>query len=267
MADSHLVPEITDDFVQMMDDYLVPRVYAQWAHHVSDIAAIESGNRVLDVACGTGILARVAQMEVGMGGKVTGLDHNEKMLAIAKKKSPGIDWQSGDAAALPFDDNSFDRVLCQFALTFMGNRISAIREMLRVCRPKGRIAVAVWAPIEFSRGYHELFKLTRQFAGERAAMKLATPWSLGVPGKMDALLLSAGVNEYECHERHGITRFPSVATFVEVHLRTAGEFDRLDKVDFNRMLSAAKHTLAPFSVANGEIAADLNANIYLISAS
>ena len=258
------IPQISDDFVKLHVDYLVPIIYAQWAHHLTDIAAIESGHQVLDVACGTGVVARAARMEVGMRGKVTALDHNEEMLAVARLRPSPIDWQLGDAGHLPFEDNSFDRVLCQFALTFIDNRIAAIREMLRVCKPNGRVAVSIWAPLEHCHGYDALVQLTKKYAGAQAAARLASPWSLGEADKMDALLLSAGVNEYECHERIGVARFPSVETFIEVHLRAAGVFNKLGKLDLTGLLSAAKHVLAPFILPGGVLATDLNANIFVL---
>lgn len=264
MTEKHLLPKITDDFVKMHDDFLVPIIYAQWSHHLTDLAEIESGNNVLDVACGTGVVTRAAQMEVGMRGKVTGLDHNEKMLAIARKKSSGIEWELGDACSLPYEDNSFDRVLCQFALMFIDNRISAIKELMRVCKPNGRVVVSTWAPLDQTRVYTALVNLTRQFAGSRAALKLAAPWTLGIPGKMDNLLLSAGVNEYECHQRVGIARFPSVETLVEIHLRSAGEYHKLDEETFASMQRAAEHTFAPYIIMDGQVAADLNANIFIL---
>jgi len=264
MTKTKIVPEITDDLVKMYDDYLVPSIYAQWGHHLIEIAALELGHHVLDVACRTGAVTLTAQLEVGLRGKVTGLDHNEEMLAIASKKSPRIDWQLGDIGALPFEDNSFDRVLCQFALMFIHNRVAAIKEMLRVCKPDGQVVIAIWAPLDHSKGYTALVNLTRKYAGERAALNLASPWSLGVPGRMDALLLSAGVNQYECHERVGLARFPSVESFVEVHLRCACEFHKLSEEDSDRMLTAAEQVLAPFVVSNGEIIAELNANIFVI---
>jgi len=265
MTEAHSAPEITDDFAKMHNDYLVPSIFAQWAHHLTEIAAIELGHQVLDVACGTGAATRTALMEVGFSGEVTGLDHNEQMLAIAREKPSRIDWQLGDAAELPFEDNSFDRVLCQFALMFIGNRVAVIKEMLRVCKPEGQVVVSIWAPLNQSKGYSALVKLVRQFAGERAAFRLAAPWSLGVPGKMDAVLLSAGVSEYECHERVGVARFPSVASFVEVHLRSAGEFHQLAEEDLSKMQDAAKFKLAPFVDTNGEIVAELDANIFVIN--
>ena len=81
---------------------------------------------------------------------------------------------------------------------------------------------------------------------------------------MDGLLLSAGVNEYECHERVGIARFPSVETFIEVHLRAAGLFHKLDSEDMSRMLQAARQVFAPYVILDGKLAADLNANIFIL---
>ncbi len=265
MTETHLIPKITDDFIKMHEDFLVPIIFAQWAHHLTDLAEIESGHHVLDVACGTGVVARTALMEVGMRGKVTGLDNNEKMLAIARKKPSSIDWKLGNATALPFEDNSFDRVLCQFSLMFIENRIAAIKELLRVCKPNGKVVVSVWDTLNNSRVYTALANLTRQFAGPRAAMKLVAPWSLGIPGKMDNLLLSAGVMEYECHERVGIARFPSVETFVEVHLRSAGEYHNLDAGNLEQMKRAAEQVLAPHIILNNQLAADLNVNIFILS--
>ncbi len=110
MTEALVIPEITDDLVKMHEDYLVPSIYAQWSHHLIDIAALELGHSVLDVACGTGVVTRAAQLEVGLRGKVTGMDPDERMLAIAREKLPKIDWQHGDLAALPFEADSFDRV-------------------------------------------------------------------------------------------------------------------------------------------------------------
>ena len=132
MTEKHLLPKITDDFVKMHDDFLVPIIYAQWSHHLTDLAEIESGNNVLDVACGTGVVTRAAQMEVGMRGKVTGLDTNEKMLAIARKKSSGIEWQLGDACSLPYEDNSFDVAFASMSIMFTTNPSVALSEMERV---------------------------------------------------------------------------------------------------------------------------------------
>ena len=265
MTDPHFTPEITDDFVKMHEDFLVPAIYAQWAHRVAEIAEIDLGHNILDVACGTGTLARAALLEAGLTGKVTGLDASEKMLESARKHSRKIEWQHGDAEALPFEKNQFDRVMCQFSLMFIADRVAALKEMLRVCKPDGLVVVAIWAPMEQSKAYCALNRLVHQYAGANAAFKLSSPWKLGAPGVMDALLLSSGVNEYECHQRVGLVRFPSIESFVESHLRLVDEFHQLDEETYAQLLRAADTELHEFLVPGGQIVAQLDANVFTIN--
>ena len=91
----------------------------------ADAAAIKQGDRVLDVACGTGVVARECARR---GAAVTGLDLNEGMLTVARRISPDIDWHEGDASDLPFEDGSFDAVTCQFGLMFFPEREKSLRE-------------------------------------------------------------------------------------------------------------------------------------------
>ncbi len=265
MTEPHFTPEITDDFVKMHEDFLVPAIYAQWAHRVAEIAEIDLGHHILDVACGTGTLARAALLEAGLTGKVTGLDTSEKMLESARQHSRNIEWHHGDAEALPFEKNQFDRVICQFSLMFIANRVAAIKEMLRVCKPDGLVVVAIWAPMDHSKAYCTLIKLIQQYAGARAAFKVSSPWKLGAPGVMDALLLSSGVNEYECHQRVGLVRFPSIESFIEAHLRMVGEFHQLDNEAYQQLLGAADAALHEFLVPEGQIVAQLDANVFTIN--
>lgn len=264
MVTLHFTPEISDELVNMHEQYLVPAIYAQWASRVAEIAEIDLGHHVLDVACGTGTLARAIQMETGLTGKIIGLDTNEKMLASAQAHSRGIEWQLGDATAMPFEKNRFDRVMCQFALMFIGNRVAAIKEMLRVCKPEGLVVVATWGPLHRGGAYDVLIKLVKRYLGSNAALKLSSPWALGKPGAMDTLLLSSGVNEYECHQRVGQASYPSVRAFVEAHLRMAGEFDNLSEQSIEEIYSVANRELHPFLAAGGQLIAQLNANIFTV---
>lgn len=264
MTEPHLTPEITDDFVKMHEEILVPAIYAQWSHRVAEIAEIDLGHYILDVACGTGTLARAAKLETGLTGKVIGLDTSEKMLESAARQSRTIEWQHGDAQALPYEEHEFDRVMCQFSLMFIANRIAAIKEMLRVCKPDGLVVLAVWAPVEHSEAYSALIRLVREHAGAYIAQKLSSPWSLGKPGVMDSILLSTNINEYECHERVGLVRFPSMEIFVKSHLRLAGVLDKLDGETYQKLLSAADKDLRRFLVPGGQLVAQLDANVFTV---
>src|SRR5262245_6199314 len=105
---------------------------------LADAVRIRPGERVLDVACGTGVLARQAASRVGSEGSVAGVDPSPGMLAVAKRLAPAIAWRQGTAEALPFEDGSFDAVVSQFGMMFFADRGRAIREMLRVLIPGGR---------------------------------------------------------------------------------------------------------------------------------
>lgn len=264
MTTQHFTPDITDNFVRMHEQYLVPAIYAQWAHRVAEIAEISLGQRVLDVACRTGTLARAVQLETGLSGKVTGLDTSEKMLASAQRQSPGIEWQQGDATSMPFQKNHFDRVMCQFSLMFIANRVAAIKEMLRVCKPDGLVVLATWGQMDQSGAYGTMIDLVRKYAGARVGQKLSMLWSLGKPGVMDSLLLTTKVNEYECHEREGQARFPSMKSFIDTHLQLAGEFDNLSGETYQKILTAADVELHPFLTPGGQLIAHQGANIFVV---
>src|SRR4051812_79747 len=96
----------------------VPALIGAFAPIVADAAAIVSGDRVLDVACGTGVLACEVAARAGAAGEVVGLDVNPGMLAVARERSPAIAWHEGAAESLPFPDRSFDAVVSQFGLMF-----------------------------------------------------------------------------------------------------------------------------------------------------
>ena len=150
----------------------VPAIFAQWPPVLAEITGIKPGDRVLDVACGTGVLACEVARRVGSTGNVTGLDLNEAMLAVARGLRPEIEWRQGNAAKLPFEDCAFDVVVSQFALMFFPDRVTALREMWRVLASHGRLAVAVGAPIAHSKGYTEFAEILR-----REAATMPRPWS------------------------------------------------------------------------------------------
>ncbi len=122
--------------------YFVPVIGAPLATDLIDIAALRPGERVLDVACGTGVVARLAAHSVGAAGTVAGLDINPGMLAAARSATPpgmAIDWHEASGEAMPLPDASFDAVLCQMGLQFVSDRPAALREMRRVLAPGGRL--------------------------------------------------------------------------------------------------------------------------------
>jgi ubiquinone/menaquinone biosynthesis C-methylase UbiE len=119
------------------------------ARDLLDVAALKRGERVLDVACGTGIVARLAAERVGSRGTVVGLDINSGMLDVANQSTPtrvGIEWRQGSAESLPFPDRTFDVLLCQLGFQFFAEKLASLREMGRVLAPGGRLFLTVPGP-------------------------------------------------------------------------------------------------------------------------
>jgi SAM-dependent methyltransferase len=136
--------QVSGNAAEVYEEFFVPALFREWAIRVADAADIQPGWRVLDVACGTGILARTIAERLGAKGSVVGLDLNEGMLQVAKRKAPAIEWRQGRAESLPFEAHSFDATVSQFGLMFFEDRRAALQEMARVLKPGGHLAVAVW---------------------------------------------------------------------------------------------------------------------------
>lgn len=129
--------------------YFVPSIGAPVADDLIERAHLQPGQRVLDVACGTGVVTRLAAERVGDAGTVTGLDVNPGMLAVARAQSPSghtIEWHEASAESLPFPDGAFDVVLCQMGLQFVPNKLAALREMRRVLDSGGRVLINMPGP-------------------------------------------------------------------------------------------------------------------------
>jgi SAM-dependent methyltransferase len=108
-----------------------------------ELAGIAPGERVLDIACGTGNAAIAAAER---GAHAVGVDFEPALLAIARERAPGVELHTGDAAALPVEDGEFDAVVSIFGVMYAPDHEAAARELARVTKPGGRIALAAWTP-------------------------------------------------------------------------------------------------------------------------
>jgi SAM-dependent methyltransferase len=196
--------------------HLVPAIFTACADHLLDLAAVGPGDRVVDVACGTGIVARRAAARVGPVGAVTGVDVNDEMIAVAREADPdGVArWERADAAALPVPDGDADVVLCQHGMQYLPDRPAALAEARRALRPGGRLGVAVWRSIEHQPGFAALADALERVAGPAAGDIMRTPF--GGPDPDTLRLLMAGAGFADPHTRIGVitVRFPSPREFL-----------------------------------------------------
>ncbi|MET0987653.1 MAG: methyltransferase domain-containing protein [Steroidobacteraceae bacterium] len=245
---------------QAYEALFVPALFGQWAAKVADAAHIQSGQRVLDIACGTGVLARGVASGMKSSGSVFGIDPNPGMIAVARQLAPGIEWREGVAESLPYADASFDAVVSQFGLMFFVDRREALREAMRVLVSGGHLVIAVWDSLETMPAYESEVALLENTVGRRAADALRAPFVLGHREGLLALAADAGVPSARVTTHRGTAQFPSIRALVEADLRgwlpLMGISLNEDKI--RQVLEAAERSLIAYRSADGRATFDLS---------
>jgi SAM-dependent methyltransferase len=205
---------------EVYERYLVPAITAKWAEDLLDRANPREGEAVLDVACGTGIVARVAAKRM-VRGLVTGLDLNPGMLAVARSvptRGASIIWIEGSAIDLPFASASFDVVLCQLGLQFFPDRRKAVGEIRRVLEGSGRAALSVNSGIERTPGANAFVLALVDVVGTDASRIKRGEHSFTDSTQLEILLRDSGFDAVEVHTVEQTIAFPSVLDFVRFQL-------------------------------------------------
>ena len=236
----------------MAEEYersFVPAFFAQWAPLVCDAAGLGVGDQVLDVACGTGIVARTAAERVGPAGRVTGVDLNPAMLEVARRVRPDLDFRQADAAALPFAAHHFDAVLCQMALMFFPDRDRAIAEMGRVVREDRPVVLLVPADLRDQPGFTPFAEVVSRHAGPTAVELVGSYFTCGDPDELSATIVAAGLTVQGVSRHDGIYRAPSVEAMVRTEVESTPLIERIDEDTYARIRADAVPALAPFTAA------------------
>lgn len=258
MADK-VTGQVSTAAAEVYDECYLPAMFAEWAPRTAALAAIEPGQRVLDVACGSGVLALEVSARIGDSGRVIGVDNNAGMLAVARRKAPTIEWIEAPAEALPFADASFDRVVCQFGLMYFADRARALAEMWRVLRGDGRLALVVWDRLDRCPGFA---------AEERVWMEAfdddeedEAPWSLGDPQLLRQLMTQAGIDETRVETRQGTAHFASIEDWIQAGVRGWTDDEAIDQAGLAKLLEIAEIRLADFAGAGGAVAFTTSAHL------
>lgn len=251
------------DAAKAYEALFVPALFGQWVPKIADAAKVQPNHKVLDVACGTGVLARGIHARMGPTGSVVGLDPNPGMLAVAKELAPAISWRQGVAESIPFPDQSFDAVVSQFGLMFFADRDKALREMLRALTLEGRLVVAVWDVLANMPAYAAEVALLERLAGSRAADALRAPFVLGDRQHLSEMFSGAGAASTAITTDAGTARFPSIRVMVEADLRgwlpVMGVILTEDQI--GRILHEAEHALAEYVGPNGAVSFGVRAHL------
>jgi ubiquinone/menaquinone biosynthesis C-methylase UbiE len=195
--------------------FFVPSIGAPVADDLLGTAALQPGQRVLDVACGTGVVTRRAAERVGVGGAVAGLDVNPGMLAVARSHTPpdiSIDWYEASAESMPLPDEAFDIVLCQMGLQFVPDKLAALGEMRRVLDTDGRAFVTVPGPKPPM--FAIMTDALARHLGPKAASFADLVFSMHNVDELAELMRGAGFREVDVQSKPKTLRLPMPADFL-----------------------------------------------------
>lgn len=215
MAQRHFDRSFGASAPENYERYFVPAIGLPLAIELVREASLRPGERVLDVGCGTGVVARLAARDVGPDGAVVGLDVNPGMLAVARAVTPpesAIEWYEADAEELPLADATFDVVLSQMSLQFVADRSGGLREMRRVLAPGGRLALNVPGPIPAM--FEILADAMVRHVDPRAGGFVGAVFALHEEAEVVGLLEGAGFREVAARADTDGLRLPPARDFL-----------------------------------------------------
>lgn len=240
------------NFSEIYESRLVPSIFRPWATDLLKRVRLAQADCVLDLACGTGIVARLAREELGVSSRITGVDANPEMIAVARSLEPEITWYQANAVELPFDKESFDVILCQQALQFFPDRAGAVREMRRILVDGGRLAISTWRRLE----ENPLFCGLDEAAARQFGSRVDRRFSLGDEQALCALFVEHGFKDINCQIVEKTHVFPDAESFLTLNLWTVvSEFYEIDPEEratiLARLRSDAAKTLKQFATGAG----------------
>jgi ubiquinone/menaquinone biosynthesis C-methylase UbiE len=236
------------NLAEKYEKYYVPSIMDQWAKDLTRL--VEPGDKVLDVACGTGVVSRHAAALTGNDGKVVGLDISQDMLEVAQSvPAPAggvIDWREADAASIPFGDATFDVVLCQFGLMFMSEKIAVLKEMKRVLKSNGRLGVSVWVGGLYDQTLEEA--LTKHIDPDQINFLI---WDYGNPGWLRSQVEQAGLKIVNLNKETKPSRYESIRKSVELMVDWSLELGELSEESLEQVISDMEVKLADYVNQDG----------------
>lgn len=251
--------QMNTDGPETYERYIVPTWMADWASDLIDAGHVGLKKRILDVACGTGIVARKAAGLVGPDGRIAGLDFNEGMLRVARRcagqeGATAIEWYQSDVSRMPFFSGEFDTVLCQQGLQFFPDKAAALREMKRVLAPQGTLALSVWGRPEKSPHVLVIFDVFSEYFGEDSTTIFKVACSLSSHEVLKNLVQDAGFSNIHIQSGVKIARHPSLAELLPAYfsaLPVAAQIAALPEEERTRMFRSMETKLADWRENDG----------------
>jgi SAM-dependent methyltransferase len=240
---------------------LGPAIAAAGADDLLHAARLVAGERVVDVGCGTGAIARRAAPLIRPRGAVIGVDPNPTSLQMARAVSdPGIGWRLGELTRLPLPDRMFDAAVCQHTLAITPDRERAVRELRRVLKPGGRIAVGTLGPLERSPVFSALADALAARDGVRIAAAVRLPFSLPEAADLRAVLAVGGFDEIRVAAGHAAIRLPTIEALIAGFVPADADGTWRSPAERRAIVAAVARELHPLTGA-GEVCVRMETNI------
>lgn len=214
--------QMNTDGPETYERYIVPTWMLDWTDDLLSAGRVGPGKRVLDVACGTGIVARKAAGLVGPGGRVAGLDANEGMLNVAgtcarKEGLAAVEWYHSDVTCMPFSPGEFDAILCHQGLQFFPDRNAALKEMARVLVPGGQLALGVWGSTDRCPYVIAVSGVLETYLGADSTALLRQASSLSDRDILISLVREAGFSDIHLRAETKLSRHPSLTELLPAY--------------------------------------------------
>jgi ubiquinone/menaquinone biosynthesis C-methylase UbiE len=248
------------------DTYIVDAFMQDYSRRFVEAGAIKTGDRVLDVACGTGVVTRLAANKTGPKGHVAGFDLNPGMLARARalgETAARIDWREGSATEMPFADASFDFLLCQHGLQFIPDKAAAFSEMHRVLAPEGRLLISVWRSIEHCPWQVAIADAIERNVGNEPAALVQSAFRFGDAEELRQIIATAGFDDVEIRVERETIHHASLAEYVPGYISAtpvAAAVAGVDAKAQDKITADVRDALATHLVGDG-LAAPIEAHL------
>ena len=254
---------VATTFTEIYERVLVKPLFRPFAEQLVARLAPTRGDSVIDVACGTGIVARVARERLGSDARIVGVDVAPAMLAVALSVDPTIEWRQGNAVALPVSEQ-FTVLTCHQGLQFMPDKPAAIREMRRALAPGGRLAIATWCSLEDIPGMRELNAVAERHVGPIVDSR----HSLGDGNVLKSLLVDAGFRHVAVNTHAHDVQFADGTLFARLNAmavigmsETGKSMTEAERGELAGRIAAESGDAISKATKNGTFALSLTTNI------
>jgi SAM-dependent methyltransferase len=253
--------QIPLEAAETYEEKFVPALFAEWAPHLIAASGLSAGQSILDVACGTGIVARTAADQLGSGSRIVGVDLNEAMLTVARRVRPELEWMQGDAGDLPVEDRSFDVVVCQFAMMFFPDRGKAMAEMARAATGGGVVAISVPADLAAQTAYERIVEVVNRHAGPAATALFDTYWSCGDLGYLKGLFANAALTIETTRTFDTTAHYPSIDAAIATELDSTPLGELVSAEIVAKIRTEVHDALQPYVVESGGVHVPLTGHV------